>query len=92
MWYNVVKIEIGGVEMNVGDLRKAIQGLPDEMELVGDAAYGQQDIWCIEVCTHQYRGLHYSESDIEDFLAEEPGFCSDNWEPLTNPTLKIGLL
>ena len=77
--------------MNVGELRQALEGLPDDMELVGEAAYGQQDILDTCVCTHAYDGMHHKESDKPDYLEKERDFIPDRWEPLDTPTFKIVL-
>ncbi len=44
--------------MNIGQLREAINGLPDNMELVGDNAGGQQDIWQIGLAKRGDDGLY----------------------------------
>jgi len=77
--------------MNVGELRKALEGLPDDMELVGEASYGQQDILCTSVCTHQYDGMHHRVEDRVEYLEKYEDFYPDYWGPLNVPTFKIVL-
>jgi len=85
-----VHLHHGGFNVNVEELRRAIEGLPDDMELTGEAAYGQQAILDVEVCTYEYDLLHHAEGDRER-LAEREDFNPDLWIPLEEPTLKISL-
>ena len=77
--------------MKVGELRKALEGLPDEMELVGEAAYGQQNILYAAVCTHQYDGMHHQETDRVEYLEKQEDFYPNRWGQLDTPTFKIVL-
>ena len=72
--------------MTVGDLKKAIGDLPDDMELIGEwRDGGQKEIMYSEVCTHEHGGLHHSEESLQDTEAFDP----EGWSKLDKPTLKL---
>ena len=73
--------------MTVGEMRKAMEGLPDDMEVFGESWDGQRDVICGEVCTHENGGLQYPAEYMEDREAFDP----ECWSPLDKPTFRIML-
>jgi hypothetical protein len=52
--------------MNVGQLRKALEGLPDDIELISQfGTAGQKDVVYTDLCTHENGGMHYSTEAME---------------------------
>jgi len=76
--------------MNIGKLRKAIEGLPDDTEVIlewpGDS---QRNAVYAEVCTQQNGGLHYSEETKRESIKHGDGLDPEAWDELKKPTFKI---
>jgi hypothetical protein len=78
--------------MDVGGLRKMLEGLPDDMKVIGEWKDGGQDsVLSAEVCTYENGGLHYSEETMKVSLRDGDGLDRDCWEKLKKPTFKISV-
>lgn len=76
--------------MNIGDLRKAIEGLPDSVELIIEfGSAGQKGAVFTDVCTHENDGQHYSADAMETSIREGDGLDPECWDKLEKPTFKI---
>lgn len=79
--------------MNVGELRAALEGLPDDMEVIGEFGNsGQKNVVYAEVCTHEHKGLSYHRECMEESLRGENGPTMADpelWDELEKQTFKI---
>ena len=48
---------------NVKELKEKLAALPDDMELVGESASGQEEISGVEVCHWIHDGMYYTEEE-----------------------------
>ena len=75
--------------MNIADLRKAIDGLADDMEVIVEFGNSQKEAIFAEVCTHENGGLDHSSEAMEMSIKAGDGLDPECWEKLETPTFKI---
>lgn len=61
----VIKLLTTEGEMNIGELKEAIENLPDDMELVGEFSNNQDDVWWVGLAKANHESI-FEPVEIED--------------------------